>query len=432
MHLAAKLGTMNHSKHAFDGEAREQGEAGVRSGNRGGPDVPRRTNPFQNLTASLVAALQSRGFRVEESVLMRNPKTGAVRELDILATHKTDPNQTLLVECRDHGRRQNVQWIDELEGKMRRLGFSHAVAVSSSGFTKPAVAEGRERGISTLHLREAESLDWGDWRFGLERLGVTMPFDPEVKKTAFFTRGPLPPNIDSQVDSGQAYFFDTEKRTRIKVSDWIKGFQADACTAEKFPKGPEPNTIQHYDCTIPCDPQVCLQIGEQLFPLEKVVLSIDRANADYQVPLRHYRFGDEKFHVGHLDILGRPTRLVVLEGEDGSDRLNVMVEQLVHVDDDRYQIDTTQAELSLTLDDGSVITCPVLADEAGEAHRVPVSNKDAAQIAAFFLGKPGKTGQVSNPPAAPGSALDPGNAQTAQETECPSPGDAPVEPSQSS
>ena len=125
--------------------------------------MPRRTNPFQRLSTSIMAVFYEPEFKVVESVLAHSKKTGAIRELDILITHRQAVEEKILVECRDHKRKQNVQWIDELAGKAQSLNFRKVVAVSSSGFTKPAIAEAAARGIKTLHLREAEELDWRKW-----------------------------------------------------------------------------------------------------------------------------------------------------------------------------------------------------------------------------------------------------------------------------
>jgi len=293
--------------------------------------------------------------------LVTNERTGAVRELDILVRHRENTNQRLLVECRDHKRKQNVQWIDELEGKASRLRFNHVIAVSSSGFTKPAVAEGRERGIVTLHVREAEELDWADWKFGLEQLGFSVHFDPVVRDIKLVVRAGFPKECPQDMTRESVAIVDTRRKTKVKLADWISGFQRDPKTAGKFPKPPESNAIRHYTCSIPCDPWIgfVIEPAVDAFPLERLDLEIDRINADYQVSLRHYRAGAEKFHVGHLDILGRRTRIVAHEREEGG-KLQLMIEQLVHVDDKRYGIEQGRGELIVNEKDGTVVVCPTI------------------------------------------------------------------------
>lgn len=144
--------------------------------------MPRRTDPFQQLSTSIMANFYGTYFGVEESVLVKSDTTGAVRELDILIRHREDPKQSLLVECRDHKRKQDVQWIDQLDGKARSLGFTHVIAVSSSGFSKTAAAEAQERGITAIYLREAEQLDWKNWKFGIAEFTLNLDDRPLIKK----------------------------------------------------------------------------------------------------------------------------------------------------------------------------------------------------------------------------------------------------------
>ena len=99
--------------------------------------MPRRTNPFQKLSAEIMAIFYEPDFSVEESVLVSNPRTGVkIREIDIRVTSRADPNNRMIIECRAHKRVQDVQWIDALDGKARSLGFPKTIAVSASGFTK--------------------------------------------------------------------------------------------------------------------------------------------------------------------------------------------------------------------------------------------------------------------------------------------------------
>ncbi len=144
--------------------------------------MPRRTNPFQKLSASIMAVFYEPEYEVVESVLEKSQKTGVIRELDIKITNRENPQNRILVECRSHKRTQDVQWIDQLDGKARSLGYSKIIAISSSGFTKTALSEALDRGIEALHLKEAEEVNWQKWRFGLKTFGVQIKFDPVVRK----------------------------------------------------------------------------------------------------------------------------------------------------------------------------------------------------------------------------------------------------------
>lgn len=69
-----------------------------------------------------------------------------------------------LVECRDHEHPQDVQWIEELIGRRQSLVAQTVMAVSSSGFTRGALAKAAKQGIAVRDFRsltDAEVQAWG-------------------------------------------------------------------------------------------------------------------------------------------------------------------------------------------------------------------------------------------------------------------------------
>lgn len=69
-----------------------------------------------------------------------------------------------IVECRLHGRPQDVKWIEELYGRKVSLNADSVIGVSSSGFTKGAVEKARRLGVflrSLSELSETEISTWG-------------------------------------------------------------------------------------------------------------------------------------------------------------------------------------------------------------------------------------------------------------------------------
>jgi hypothetical protein len=76
------------------------------------------------------------------------------RQIDISIKNN---DQTTHIECRIRRAKQDVKWIEELEGRKRSLGIDKIVAVSSSGFTKGALLKANRFGIDTMML---ENLDF--------------------------------------------------------------------------------------------------------------------------------------------------------------------------------------------------------------------------------------------------------------------------------
>jgi hypothetical protein len=80
---------------------------------------------------------------------------------------------TLLIECRDHDRPQDVSWIEALIGKYLHQ-MAHVIAVSSSGFTSQALDKAKAVGITTMVIEEARDTNWRSWVASLSSIWITL------------------------------------------------------------------------------------------------------------------------------------------------------------------------------------------------------------------------------------------------------------------
>ena len=78
--------------------------------------MPRRTNPFQKLSTLIMATFYGPKYEVVESILLKNKKTGAVRELDIQITQLDNNQNKILVE--EHPK--IIAPVDEMAEQFRR------------------------------------------------------------------------------------------------------------------------------------------------------------------------------------------------------------------------------------------------------------------------------------------------------------------------
>lgn len=123
--------------------------------------MPPRTNPFQQLIAFITRAVAPSGARVSESRELAEYDGSTLREVDILIEHEIAGHPVRIgIECRDHTRKQDKTWVDELCGKYRDLGVPIVIAVSKSGFTQGALEKAARVGIRALTLDEALDEDW--------------------------------------------------------------------------------------------------------------------------------------------------------------------------------------------------------------------------------------------------------------------------------
>ena len=99
----------------------------------------------------MLTMLKSEGAIVHESVEVMEITSLERREVDVVAFGRVAGHQSaVFIECRDWKRPQDVQWVEQARTKFDDLGANVRVLVSSSGFTKSALAKGAHYGIKTI------------------------------------------------------------------------------------------------------------------------------------------------------------------------------------------------------------------------------------------------------------------------------------------
>ena len=90
--------------------------------------------------------------------------TGQSREIDATIRYQVGTVPVLItIESRDRVAIQDVQWIEQLIAKRHSVGAAVTVAVSSNGFTGPAVKKAEAAGIQIRTLTEATAEDFVAW-----------------------------------------------------------------------------------------------------------------------------------------------------------------------------------------------------------------------------------------------------------------------------
>ena len=254
-----------------------------------------------------------------------NKKTGLPREIDIKITEKANPNNKTLVECRDHTRKQDVIWIDSLDGKAHSLGFKKVIAVSSSGFYKTAAREATSRGIETLHLKEAEEIEWKKWLFALNEFGLEIDYEPVVRKVNFvFPNGFKTPSF-KDLKPDQILMVNPLLKGRIFLKDALSQIIKDPKTIDYIRSHNIPNSIGHYNHTHTFNKGWGLIDKDGAFiPLLQLIVSLDSKKLSEKVKLRHILVGGKRILTGNPKITGPNSRLVL---EERPGQLMVMVEQ---------------------------------------------------------------------------------------------------------
>lgn len=122
--------------------------------------MPKRSNDFQRLVY-LVRVNLAEGAKVTESKMMRDRITKASREVDVVIEGFVGTQPVIVcVECRDHRRVADVQWVEQMKSKHERLKTNALLLASRSGFTPEArkVAETYDIDVFTLEEPDPATL----------------------------------------------------------------------------------------------------------------------------------------------------------------------------------------------------------------------------------------------------------------------------------
>jgi hypothetical protein len=127
-----------------------------------------RSNPawrqFERLVAHLEASLGPSGAIIKSPDLLPDKFTGQLREVDGSIRYKVGSSDVLLtIECRKRQDKQDIQWIEQLITKKRRIGAMATLAVSLKGFSPQAVNMALQENIIPRKLSELVADDLNDW-----------------------------------------------------------------------------------------------------------------------------------------------------------------------------------------------------------------------------------------------------------------------------
>lgn len=123
--------------------------------------MPKRSNEFQKLVF-LVKQQVASDAEVTESKFLQDRLTGTSREVDVCIEKSIGGHLVrVCIECRDHKRKADVKWIEEMKSKHERLPTNALVLVSREGFTREGVEVAKKYGIETLTFKgvDAASVD---------------------------------------------------------------------------------------------------------------------------------------------------------------------------------------------------------------------------------------------------------------------------------
>lgn len=94
---------------------------------------------FEEIVAMIESSLARPDAKVKSPDHVLDKSTGGTREVDVTVRFNEGIHEFLIViQCRDRGRKQGVEWIDELVSLKHDIGADLLVAVCKAGFSKGA------------------------------------------------------------------------------------------------------------------------------------------------------------------------------------------------------------------------------------------------------------------------------------------------------
>jgi len=117
----------------------------------------RKGRALEILVEDLERLLADQSLEIKSPDFIYHEITKKSREVDVSIKGKVGSHQFLIVlECRDRKNPQDVIWIEQLVSKRDSLKANKLVAISTGGFTKPAIELAKAKGIE---LRTFESFN---------------------------------------------------------------------------------------------------------------------------------------------------------------------------------------------------------------------------------------------------------------------------------
>jgi hypothetical protein len=304
-----------------------------------GVTVPERSNDFQRLVFQLQKQLVQDGFSVTESKMVAG-RTGRKREVDIAIEGKVGGHAVFFaVECRDHERRPDVKWIEELVGKYQHVPADKVIAVSRSGFSADAIDLARTNvapRIETLSLTDALDTDWHAY-FSQLRFVTTdflIPLDQEqVPNVTVILPANTDPNLLEGVDLNGFRVLQPGRGQGPTLPELLNTASRNDNVIRLIHQNVRPDTIATVPLEIPF-PDGTLLVGDgRSVPVSGLAFTLRFRRERRDIPLEHGSYAGA--HVAYAtadNYLGGKAHITMLQSERNISQFAISFDENVSPD----------------------------------------------------------------------------------------------------
>jgi hypothetical protein len=114
---------------------------------------------LEKIVEVLEKALIGKEFTITRNASLWDEFAETTREIDILISGNIGTHSLkIAIECRDRSRLQDLTWIEQLATKKKNLKINKVIALSSKGFSTPAMKLAESEGIEIRSVNPTEVL----------------------------------------------------------------------------------------------------------------------------------------------------------------------------------------------------------------------------------------------------------------------------------
>lgn len=241
---------------------------------------------FELLISQIEGALAQKGAIVRSPDRIQDKFTGQLREVDASIRLNVGTTPILItIECRDRVAIQDDIWIEQLASKKEKIGASATIAVSSSGFTKPASISASLYGIQIRTLTDVTgtnaaswlddlcvSVEFREWRF--TRLEIMLQNDtPSVTLASSLNE-----HIQTQGYNAPIAFRRSDRKPLILAD--VGGAFVEHGTYPPIPG------VRPFGYAIPDDGEYVVPTESGDVPLSKIQFEVEISNITRPIPLK--------------------------------------------------------------------------------------------------------------------------------------------------
>ena len=125
--------------------------------------MPKAGKKLEKTVKALEELLSGSALKVTSPAKLPDYDSGGYREVDISIEGRVGSHNILIaIECRDHQKRQNKTWIEQLRTKKEAIRAHKMIAVSTSGFSEGAKQTAQKYGIETRLISNLDSKELAD------------------------------------------------------------------------------------------------------------------------------------------------------------------------------------------------------------------------------------------------------------------------------